>query len=31
MSTSEPTITPGELKERLVALEGRLETLRGHL
>jgi hypothetical protein len=31
MSTSEPSITPGEVKERLSALETRLETLRGHL
>ncbi len=30
MSTA-PQITTGELKERLAALERRLETLRGHL
>jgi hypothetical protein len=26
-----PQITPNEVKERLAALERRLETLRGHL
>ena len=26
-----PALTPNELKERLTALERRLETLRGHL
>jgi hypothetical protein len=31
MSRAESTLTPGELKDRLVALETRLETLRGHL
>jgi len=30
MSTT-PAITTNELKERLTALERRLETLRGHL
>ena len=29
--TTTPQITTNELKERLVSLERRLETLRGHL
>jgi hypothetical protein len=29
--TTAPQITTNELKERLAALERRLETLRGHL
>lgn len=29
--TTTPQTTPNEVKERLAALERRLETLRGHL
>ena len=31
MSAPQPMVTANELKERLTALERRLETLRGHL
>jgi hypothetical protein len=31
MSSAQPAVTTGEMKERLATLERRLETLRGHL